>query len=933
MSHEANIEELLDAALDLAPRDREAFVRRSCADPAQQARLLAMLSAATSSDGFLDRPALRAAEPVDNYVALASAGRVIGAYTLGKRLGSGGMGEVWLAERTQGDFDQRVALKLMLPGADAALERFKSERQILARLEHPGIARLYDGGVTEEGWPWMAMEFVDGEDLLSWCERSQATLAQRLDLFLQICDAVAYAHSHLVVHRDLKPANIFVTAAGRVKLLDFGIAKLLEREPRADATQTAVLSPAYGAPEQLDGGAITTATDVFALGVTFYQLLSNRLPWPIERAPLGAALMRVVGGLPPAPPSRVATSGFAHELRGDLDAIVAKALRVDPAARYPDARAFADDLRRYVRGEPVQARVGARAYVAGKFLRRHWIPVTATAIVILALVGGLAGVAWQAERAEREAARATAAKDFLIDIFKASDPRIARDKPRGEITARELLDASVARIEQEFANDPETQIELFGVAAQIFRELGEDTRYDSLQRRYLAKARQHYGDRHPVVIGALLDQAIAQKERLDSDSALEQLDAIDALIRAAHLDHSELRAYWWLTRAQALFNDSSRVEEQRDALRRALDLFAELAPHSPARVTALADLGTSYSNRLEHAAARRYLEEAIALSETVSDRNDAELATINGNLGLIAMNMGDFAAADEAYARAAQIMRRTYSESHHRSWVPASMRARVAHLGGNREHAIALFDALFREIPKESTHHDAVEAREWYAGCLAAEGRPREAIPLLEAAEQFYQTTQMYDFQLPRARAVLGDAYDRAGRIADAERTLKSSLGQRVADGAPGAQPVLAIRERWGRFLLDQGRIDEAQVQFEEVLRNADGRKLSHVALAHADLARVALARRDIQAAFTASSRAMELWKEVIGFRDMRMGPQIWLIHSDVLLQSGDVIAAREWARKALEARLSYDAPESESIVQARAAVERAESFARMSNR
>jgi len=920
---DAEIEALLDAALDLAPEEREAFARRACTDPARQSRLLALIAAATRPDGFLERPALRTSESVESRGSLAALGRVIGAYTLTKRLGSGGMGEVWLAQRTQGEFEQRVALKLMFPGPDAALERFKAERQILARLEHPNIARLYDGGITEEGWPWMAMEYVDGEDLLSWCERSQAPLERRLELFLEICDAVAFAHSHLVVHRDLKPGNIFVTAAGRVKLLDFGIAKLLARESSADATQTALLSPAYAAPEQLDGGAITTATDVFALGVTLYQLLSARLPWQIERAPLGAALMRVIGGVPPAPPSKVAKTPFASELRGDLDAIVAKALRIDAESRYADARAFAADLRRYLSSEPVQARAGARAYVARKFLRRHWMPLTATAVVILALAGALASVAWHAERAAREAARATAAKEFLIDIFKASDPRIARDKPRGEITARELLDASVARIEREFAHDPETQIELFGVAAEIFRELGEETRHESLQRRFLMKARQHYGDRHPVVIGALLDEAIATKDRLDSASALRQLDAIDVLIRKAGLDRSDLRAHWWLTRAQALFDDSARVEEQRVAFKRAIDLFAAVAPKNRARVTALADLGTSYSNYLEVAAARRYFEEAIALSSEFEDRNDAELATIHGNLGLMAQYMGDFEAAEEAYGRAAEIMRRTYGESNHRNWVPAAMRARSAHLGGNLQRAATLFAKLFEEIPPDSTHHDAVEAREWYASCLVAEGRPLEAIPLLEAAEQFYTTTRMYDFELPRVRATLGDAYDRVGRTADAARALKASLDQRVANSPPAAHPVLAIRERWGRFLLEHGDIENAQAQFEEVLRRAEGRKLSHVALAHADLARIALERGDIQAAAIASARAVELWNDITGFRDVRMGPQIWLVHGEVLHASGQLAAAREWAEKALAARRAHDDPASASIVQAQALVKR----------
>lgn len=927
------MEQLLDQALALDASERTAFVMRACgADAQSRERLLRMLAAATTGSGFLDRPVLRTADPPSELTGVTAAGRCIGAFRLTRRLGAGGMGEVWLAERVHGDFTQRVALKLMLPGVGTDPQRFVFERRILAELDHPGIARLYDGGVSDDGAPWMAMEYVEGQDLLSWVREHRADLQTRLELFVQVCEAVAYAHAHLVVHRDLKPANIFVTRAGTVKLLDFGIAKLLVPQAASDATRTMHLSPAYAAPEQLDGGPITTATDVFSLGVTLYHVLANYLPWNMDSAPLGSALKRMLGDVPP-PPSR-ATDGTIGEraLRGDLDAITAKALRHDPQARYPDARAMAEDLRRYLRREPIQAREGARAYVVRRLLRRHWLPVSAAVALVAALASGFAGVVWQARRAEQEAARAAATRDFLVDIFKASDPRLEQDKPRGEITARELLDASVDRIEQEFAHDMPTQLELLRVSAEIYRELGENERYERLHALLLTIARKHYGASHPFVLGALLDEASYAKDRFDSPRALQLLDELDPLIRSEGLDRTSLRARWWLTRGQALFEDSSRIDELIAALRNATDLFAAVAPTDPGRVTALADLGTAHSNRMDFGPAQRYLRQSIAAADSVSDRNDAELATIYGNLGLISQSMGDFAAADQAYARAEEIIRRTHGESRPHHWVPAASRARAAHLGGDRMRSWTLFEKLLQQIPRDSTHHEAIEAREWYGGCLAAEGRATEALPLLEAAERAYQDTYLYDYQLPRVRAVLGDAYDRAGRTEEARRMLQAALNQRVANDPPQSQPVLAIRERWGRFLLTHGDIAGAEAQFQEVVQQAHGRKLAHVALAYGGLARVALRKADVGAALAGSTKAIETFETVSGFRDVRMGPYLWLIHSEVLRQSGAGSGARQWAIRALDASRRYDAPIAASIAEAEAAVRAADARATRSD-
>jgi eukaryotic-like serine/threonine-protein kinase len=920
------IQEKFDAALTLSSVDWYAFVAR-IEDPSVRDEVASLLRAHVGAASFLEGrrdPAAETSEPRGTL----QAGLCLGAWRIVRFIGHGGMGEVYEAERADAQFEQRAALKVIRHEAAPYLERFEAERRILARLDHPGIARLLDGGIAPDARPYAVMEYVEGESLLRHCDMVRADLDTRLRLFMQVCDAVAYAHRNLVVHRDIKPSNVLVDREGRTRLLDFGIAKLIDAEMlRTDSgVETArLLTPDYAAPEQLAAQAVTTATDVYALGLLLFELLVGRRPWDSSEYSLARIVASVLERPTPkasavarkTPDSRTAP----HLIAGDLDAILAKCLRAEPEQRYPTVNALLSDLERSRRGDPIGARSGAQLYVLSRMLRRYRWMVAGVVIVVAILAVGIAATTWQAERAEREAARAAAVRDFLVSVFQASDPRIAQDKPRGQVTARELLDASVTRIEQKFASDPEIRIELHGVATQIYRELDEQQRYAELQQRHLALAREHYGEAHPIVLSALLDQAAAAADRLDRAQAARMLETLDPLIRRAGADRTVLRARWWLIRGSTLMGDSSRADEQLAAMSNAEDLFARVAPSDPARVTALADIGTVHFNQDRLAPAREFYERSIALAETLADRNDAELATIYGNLGGLFLSTADFAAADRAFGQAEQVIVRTYGKGHLAHWRHAAARARAAHLSGNREHAAALFAELFRHIPEDSPHHQAHAAREFYGTCLAAEGRSHEAVPLLEQAEQFYQHTPMYDIELARVRLALGDAYDRAGRVDDARKALEWALDKRIATLPPESQPLLAARERWGRFLLLQGDVAGADEQFLKVIEHAQGRKLAHIALAHGGIARIALARGDHTAALSASAGAIELFDRVIGFRDVRMGPYLWLIHSDALRRSGDRQGAIEWAKRAVAALRRYDHSSAASTMQAEAAL------------
>jgi serine/threonine-protein kinase len=433
---------LLDEALELPAAARADWLTaqesRDAEAGAWLRRVLGHANAATSPE-YLERPRIDRAPDDD-----VQPGAAIGVYRLVREIGTGGMGVVWLAQRADGQLDRDVALKLphvhLLAGA--VRERFARERNILARLNHPRIATLYDAGLAATGRPYLALEYVDGVPITQWCRERRAGIEQRLELMRQVMDAVEYAHARLVVHRDLKPSNVLVTADGSVKLLDFGIAKLLAAEemPEASGTLTRIghrmATPGYSAPEQIAGMAVTTRADVYALGVMLYELLCGRRPFPDMQATApgpGAEPPRCSMRIDPEFAVTVGGSDAAtlrRTLRGDLDAILAKAIDPLPERRYGSVEAFAADLKRYRAHEPILAQRIGRLSLVAKFVRRHRLGAGFAAALFVAIGTGVALVAWEAKEAAQQARRAEAAKAFLVDIFSASDPRIASDKPR-----------------------------------------------------------------------------------------------------------------------------------------------------------------------------------------------------------------------------------------------------------------------------------------------------------------------------------------------------------------------------------------------------------------------------------------------------------------------------------------------------------------------
>ncbi len=486
---------LIETAMDLAGDERVRFLDTACAgDPALRTEAEALLAQDARTGGLEPSPSLPTPEPS------AAPGRRIGAFALVREIGSGGMGKVYLAEREDGGFRQRVAIKVIKRGMDTddILRRFKLERQLLAGLEHPNIARLYDGGATDDGLPYLALEFVDGIAIDRWCDEHRSTVRERIELFLCVCSAVHHAHQNLVVHRDLKPSNILVTSAGVPKLVDFGIAKVLlpegaEHAVERTSTEQRLLTPAYASPEQLRGDPITTASDVFSLGVVLYELLAGTKPFrPEDRVP-GATGSRTAerpstvlrtadraGKIGAA--RRIDATSLRRMLSGDLDTIVLAALQDDPARRYPSVDQLASDLRRHLDGLPVSARPDSWSYRASKFVRRNKVLVGAGVVLVIALVGGFAVstvLSFQAVHARdaetlqrRIAERRFAdvrelATKFIFEVHTAIEPL------HGSLPARQLIIRTATdfleRLAREEKDDASLQLQL----AQSWMRIGE----------------------------------------------------------------------------------------------------------------------------------------------------------------------------------------------------------------------------------------------------------------------------------------------------------------------------------------------------------------------------------------------------------------------------------------------------------------------------
>jgi eukaryotic-like serine/threonine-protein kinase len=656
------VQALFATAVELAPAAQAAYLAEACAgDPTLRDEVLALLAADRRADAspFISNAVGVAAEALAGAPAPSRLGERVGPYRLIRELGRGGMGTVYLAERVDGQYQASVAIKFVR-GTLAAPElarRLVAERQILAGLTHPNIAWLLDGGTAADGTPYLVMEHVAGEAIDRWCERRGLGLPARLALFRRVAAAVQYAHQALVVHRDLKPSNILVTADGTPKLVDFGIAKLLAGEA-AEATATVrALTPAYAAPEQVIGGRITVATDVYGLGGVLYRLLTGRAPLEVAGLSPGEIEHRICEQLPAAPSvaAQAAARAWRRSLKGDLDTIVLTALRKEPERRYATADALADDVRRFELGHPVRARPASWRYRAGKFVVRHRAAVGTGALLCVALTGGLGATLWQARRA-RQAQRATVAalaqsnatKDFLLDLFRASDPTENRG---AQITARALLARGAARVDS-LTGQPALQADLLETLARVEMSLGEYRLAERMAGREAALRRLLPGEPDSLLAGALETRGQALDHLAVPDSAAAVFEHVVALEDARGAGDGPLA----LTALDYLASEYGRLgrdSASNATLERVVAIQRRTLPaDAPARVEPLSDLGLQLAIEGRFTEAVPLLREAlrVAADGDTAMTSPATLDVID-NLGMALRGAGDYDEAEPLVRR------------------------------------------------------------------------------------------------------------------------------------------------------------------------------------------------------------------------------------------------------------------------------------------
>lgn len=796
------ISELFGELLDVAPAQRGAMLARiGQRSPAVRQELESLLRAHASAGDFLAEAQLARLD--DAVARLAATPPDLGAspYAIERQIGSGGMGAVYLAHRSDGQFEQRVALKLVRSElrSDTLRERFLLERQILARLQHPNVARLLDGGVTRDGQPWYAMEYVEGRPLLEDCDAQGLSVRQRLERFVKVCDAVAYAHRNLVVHRDLKPSNILVDARGEPRLLDFGIAKLLAADPaRATADLTGdglhPVTPDYCAPEQLTGAPITTATDVYALGVMLYELLCGHRPhYVAARAPRETVDL-VLTAAPERPSARVTRAAtrpngeivspgdvaaardttperLQRTLRGDLDTIVLQAIRKEPARRYAGADALADDLRRFLDGCPVQARGDGLAYRLGKFVRRHAVAAASTAVVCVAVLTGLFVALSQAEVARREAARAAAVSDFLRDMLASANP----ENGDGDNQAMaQVLEAAVQRLDggdTPLAGEPLVEASLRQTIGQTWFALG---RY-AQARSQMERAWELYGaaageaDPRTLEAASVLAVVLGQLGRFEECERLLS-PTLATMRRVLGEDHpATLRA---MSRLATLYGETGDYAAAEALARRTVTIRQRsLGPSHPSVFPARLNVAAALAAQGRREEATALLEETLPTMQDVLGEDHRYTRNALANLGHLYTSLGRPEEGLALHERVHGITRQVLGDAHPVTLQGAANVAEALAALGRGEEALALLE---RTLPGMNAalgagHPDTIYLAARRGAVLGALGRLDEARAALRRAEA-------------AALEAVGDMHPLTAEI----RELAAQLAASPAAAAPG---------------------------------------------------------------------------------------------------------------------------------------------------
>ncbi len=820
--------------------ERERFLADECRDdPALVPLVESLVVASQETGGFLEDAVRKAAEEVavSSAGAASFVGRRLGAYRVIREVARGGMGAVYLAERADEQYRSRVALKTIgssLAGGEL-VRRFRRERQILANLSHPNIAKLLDGGTTSEGIPYVVMEYIDGEPIDVYCERRDFGIEQRLELFRTVCDAVSYAHRNLVVHRDIKPGNIMVTRDGVVKLLDFGIARFLDpAEGSLDLTLTGdgvrLLTPTFASPEQVRGDPVTVSSDIYSLGAVLYQLLAGQSPHQFESTAPGE-IYRVVCEETPKRLSEVAGK-MARRLVGDLDSIVDRALRKEPERRYATVEQLSEDVRRYMSGFPVTARSDAWSYRARKFYRRHRAAVIAAAAFVLLLAGSALAmtiqtvrVARQRDAANRERERAERVSDFLVEVFSLSDPSEARGN---SVTAREVLDSAAVRLDRELANEPEMRATLAHAIGRTYRSLGLYQQALTETEAVVAWRRRHEPDSPELVESLSLQGSLLEYLGRYEEAEAIHLESLELARSIYGRDRPEVAEY---TQNLAMtYRTMGRLEDAEPLLREALSIRRQaLEEDDPAIANSLMGLGLLLQDQGKYEEAEALMRECVERRRTLLGEDHPDYASAVSSLAFVVQDRGDLDGAEALFLEALELQREVLGNEH-------------PDVGTTLFTLAGLYEAQARYDEAEAMYRDVLELDRRTLGT----DHPYIALDLNNIAG---------------IRRRMGD-------LDTAESLYRESLALNRRAHGPEHPEVATSMSNLGVLLKDRGRLDEA----EPLLRDAAamrerllGSEHPHLAISLSLLGTLEEARGNLAAAVGLLERSSQIRRAALG--------------------------------------------------------------------
>jgi serine/threonine-protein kinase len=786
-------ESIFEEAAQLPMAERAAFLVRACGPDLELRReIQSLLEADENAAGFLAQPAVFAEAPPS-----LLAGQMVGPYRVEARLGEGGTSMVYLAVRADNAYQQKVALKILKYGADRPdlAARFRSERQILASLDHPGLARLLDGGTTEDGRPYLIMERIEGVAIDQYCDQHRLGLDARIDLFRQVCATVQYAHQNLVVHRDIKPSNILVAADGVPRLLDFGIAKLLEGAKLPGTFETTMtgqrwMTPQFASPEQVEGGAVTTATDVYSLGVLLYLLLTGHLPYQfppnrpeaLERAIVeqdpehpSTAVGRASSQPGPNPSDPVSGKGpqieavcearglrpqqLRRKLKGDLDNVVLMALRKDPQRRYGSVELLSEDLRRYRKGEPIGARPDTLAYRTRKFISRHRVGVGVAATGLAVILGltllmtvQAVRLAHQRDEIRIERDKALEARDFIEEVFTVSDPGEARGET---VTAREILDKGAARVMAKLQDQPETQASLALAIGKVYLHLGLNDRSLPLLQKSLEQRLRLHGDSHLDVADSLLALSVLDQNR-GNFTAAEAAQRKVLEIQRRQLGDEDRRVGDTLTDLSVTLLSMAKYGEAEAVVRQALAIHRRVPGLHEDVAYDLNNLGSVLRRAGKLVEAEAVYREALAVARSVFGPAHPQLTRTINNLAVALMEKGDLASAETLGREALEMTRKLYGAEHPDIALQLSNLGSMVGARGDNDGWISMArEALEMRRKLFGPDHEQV------AMSLVGLGRAREQALDYPAAQPLYEEAlriqrEVYGSDHPRVAEVLG---------------------------------------------------------------------------------------------------------------------------------------------------------------------------------